>query len=401
MATATNETTVLVPEETQVIIKELISRLAPCPRCKTTQILAEVLIQKKDWGGKVEPKNQTHLCMPCDEDWRKFAAARKPADSPDEYKTLFDKFLTTRPAPEDAEARTMTVLSELTRLRIDVALETQRQTGRLRSRARRIGIVLPLKESSLYKIAKEIFPKPEDQTWENLLIGELAPSKRFLTRIEANIAELVQNFPIWTEYLEHIPGIGAWLAGFLIASIRDPRRFAETSKLFGNAGLRVEGGVAQAKNRGGKLNYDPRLKVVIVQLIPMSLRYQKTRFPNSPYSILFDEIKLREEQKARQANPTRCYIRGCEETDIVNLGEKGVGEKMTFAGYCCKKTLGTKKQHLFLNPAHRDRRVLRAVGKKFFSDLYHAWLFLVGENPDVARNARIMWVFEQARKARS
>jgi hypothetical protein len=395
MATAATNA-IVVPRETQSIIDELVSRLAPCPRCGTTQILAQVLIQKKDWGGKVEPANLAHLCMPCDEDWRKFAKEKGTKDSPGEYKTLFGEFLISKPGPEDAEARIMATLSELARLRIDVALETQRLSGRLRSRARRIETVLPLEESSLAKIAREVFPDPEDQTWEKLLISELAPSKRLLLRVETNIAELVRNFPIWTEYLEHIPGIGAWLAGFLIAAIRDPRRFRDTAKLFGNAGLRVEDGVAQAKSRGGKLDYDPRLKIVIVQLVPMSLRYQKTRFPESPYSELFDRIKLHEEQKARGANPTHCYIRGCEETDIINLGEKDD----VFAGYCCKKTLRSKKPHKFLNPAHRERRVLRAVGKKFFSDFYHTWLFLVGENPDVARNPRIMWVFEQARKSR-
>lgn len=392
MKTATNA--LVVPEETKVIIDELVSRLAPCPRCKTKQFLATVLIQKKDWGGKVEPQNQARLCMPCDEDWRKFAAAKGVKDSLDEYKVLFEKFLATKPGPEDAEVRIMTTLSELARLRIDVALETQRLSSRLRSRARRIETVLPLKESSLAKIAKEVFSKPEDWTWEKLLISELAPSKRLLARVEENIAELVGNFPIWTEYLQFIPGIGSWLAGFLISEIRDPRRFANTAKLFGHAGLRVEDGVAQAKSRGRKLDYDPRLKIVIVQLVPMALRYQKTRFPDSPYSELFDRIKLHEEQKARQANPTKCFITGCEETEIINLGEKdGV-----FAGYCCKKTLHSKKPHKFLNPAHRDRRVMRGVGKKFLSDLYHTWLFLLGQNPDIAKNPRIMWVFQRARQ---
>jgi len=395
---ATNE--IVVPEETQQIIDKLIARLAPCPRCGTTQILAQVLIQKKDWGGKVEEKNQTQLCLPCDEDWRKFVAEKGIKGALEDYQKLFQNFLKTKPGPHDSEAKIMGALKELTRLRIDVALEAQRLAGRLRSRARRLETVLPLEESSLAKLSKEIFTKPEDQTWEKLFISELAPSKRLLARVENNIGKLVKNFPIYTEYLEHVPGIGPWLAGFLIATIRDPRRFPDTAKLFGYAGLRVKNGKAQAKKRGKQLDYDPRLKIVVVQLIPRALRYQKGRFPDSPYSELFDKAEREEEQKARAANPTHCYITGCNETEIVNLGEKdGV-----FAGYCCAKTLNSKKPdekpHKFLNPAHRTKRVMRYVGKKFLSDLYHAWLFLLGENPNVIKNPRVMWVFSQAEKAK-
>lgn len=122
-------------------------------------------------------------------------------------------------------------------------------------------------------------------------------------------------------------------------------------------------------------------------------------------------LRARSRLAATQAQPTWCRIMTkngrCPETDIVNLGmvEKRDGEgkltgEMNFAGFCCRKTLDSKNEHKFYNPNYRHQRLLRYVGKIFLSDFYHAWLHLVGENPRVENNPRIMWAFRQAAGAR-
>jgi hypothetical protein len=54
------------------VLAQIEAKLGICPGCHTRQILCEVLIQKKHLSGKYEDKNLTRLCMPCDEEWRKF-----------------------------------------------------------------------------------------------------------------------------------------------------------------------------------------------------------------------------------------------------------------------------------------------------------------------------------------
>ncbi len=51
----------------------------------------------------------------------------------------------------------------------------------------------------------------------------------------------------------------------------------------------------------------------------------------------------------------------------------------------------------FLNPGQVLQRALRQFSSTFISDFYHAWLYLVGENPRVEGNPRIMAVFEKAK----
>ncbi len=384
----------MINSETQKIIDELEAQLEICPRCKTKQKLGRVLIRKKAWGGKVTSENQAQLCLPCDEDWRRFAEKKelRCSSSDEDFQKHWKAFLKTEVGSESTLPQALEILRELAGLRIQIAIETQRYAGRFRSRSRRL--------DDLYPLSGSRFSESGFDSWLDFLMGQVADVTNLKRSLEKEIADQVKFFPIWNMYLKYIPGCGPWLAGFFIASIRDPRRFPGTSNLWGNAGTRVNGdGTAEFPSRGKKLNYDPLLKIAVVQLLPQAMRYQKSRHRNSPYSQLFGYIKLKEEKKAEEAKPEICRIKGCEETDIVNLGyKKNEDGGQVFLGFCCKKTLDGGKPHRFLTPCHRERRVLREIGKKFLADFYHTWLYFLGENPDISRNPRIMWVFEQATK---
>ncbi len=216
-----------------------------------------------------------------------------------------------------------------------------------------------------------------------------------------------------------------------------PLAFPSTADLWGYAGVGVENGKAVRPKRGEKLNYNPLLKIVVVRIIPQSLDYRKNQAPWSPYSQLLQEVEKKELEKEISRHPDKCYI--CEEEDVVNLGwkcqscgatfafadyEKALehhkreyekelelvkkGKKdpkkvkkhnIAFAGYCCRKTLNSPKPHKFFNPAHRQQRVYREVGKKFLSDFWHTWLWFLGQNPDIAKNWRIMTILNRVRRA--
>lgn len=394
------------------IRKKIEEQMKICPRCGTKQPLNEIWIQKKSWKGKHGIENLKSLCPSCDEDYRIYVQYNERFESLktlDDFRVIFEEFLLSPKLEMTAIERSRQVLKELAGLRVEIAIEAQKFSGRFASRSKRMDGVYPIGQSVFApQIIEEFGEKAKSVGWNKFLLSQVAEVKAVKSGLEKEIAKQVALYPIWNMYAKYIPGIGEWLTGYLIASIGDPKKFPDTGHLWGNAGLRVtEEGFAQSRTRDTKLNYNPTLKTVVCYILPQSLQWQKSRFPDSPYSQLFESVRLKEQEKAVNAHPAKCYAKGCKETEIVNLGFKEDPEKgRVFQGFCCKKTLGTKKEHKFYNPAHIQARVMREVGKKFYADFYHAWLHLIGENPDIygkegehAENKRILWVFAQALKA--
>ncbi|MEW6407318.1 MAG: transposase [Patescibacteria group bacterium] len=389
------------------VLKRLEAKLGICPKCQSRQVLAEVMIRKKNLGGKFEKGNLTNLCLPCDEDWREFCATQglTKKSSFADFKVAFVRFLKAEKPKLSGRDQALAILREVAGLRIAVAIEAQRIEGRFRSRARRLDDVYPFGKSYTGQLLakrgdgeNEVLPKD----WLKYLMSQVAEVGGTKRALEREIEKQLRYFPVWELFAEKVPGIGPYLAGYLIAMIRDPKRFPDSSHLSGNVGLRVfedENGrmTAQRRERGGKLNYDPVAKLVVVRLIPQSLDYQRSRFPDSPYSVLLENVKAVERKKAENETPSHCWVTGCNETDVVNLGygERETGERY-FKGFCCRKTLGTSKVHHFLHPAHVMTRVYRKVGRLFLLDFYHIWLYLEGENPNIACNPRIMYFLQSA-----
>lgn len=394
------------------IRKQMEGQMEICPKCKTKQPLNEVWIQKKNWKGKYSSQNLKKLCPACDEDYRLFVQSNGHLENLktlDDFGKVFEEFLII-PKPElSTTERSKQVLKELAGLRVQIAIEAQKFSGRFSSRSKRMDEAYPISQSVFAaQIIEQFGEKAGSVGWHKFLMSQVAEVKAVKSGLEKEIAKQVSFYPVWNMYAKYIPGIGEWLTGYLIASIGDPKRFPDTGHLWGNAGLRVtEEGLAQSRTRNTKLNYDPLLKTVLCFILPQSLQWQKSRFPDSPYSMLFESIRLKEQEKAIKANPIKCRIKGCKETEIVNLGFKEDPEKgKVFQGFCCAKSLHTAKEHKFYNSAHIQARVMREVGKKFYADFWHAMLYFNGENPDIygkegehAANKRILWVFEQALKA--
>jgi hypothetical protein len=448
-------------------LEHLEKELAECPRCNTWQKLHQVLIKKKDWGGRFEPENQAQLCAACDEDWQRYVISAGLQDKTLEVLvSSFQKFLEREVGPQATLSGALAALKELGGLRVQIAIEKVRYESRFRSRGKRLDSAYPLEQSLKLK---ELSQKGD--SWLKFLLRQVAEVKTLKEDLDQEIKGLLSYFPIWEFYLRHVPGVGPYLAGFLIGTIgsiegrwcrhvrprgkyacnvcsdkertiirEGPLAFPSSADLLGYAGLGVdeETGKAERRARGQKLGYDPLLKIVVGRVLPQSLAYQKTRFPWSPYSQLLDSVEKKELQKAIEADPTVCYIEGCYETNILNLGWKCQGRncnfqvefeqqkkaqahqkefldkaakekdsrkrkileshRVVFAGYCCQKTFRSSKPHKFFNPAHLRQRILREVGKKFLTDFWHTWLWFLGENPDIQRNSRIITILQRSRK---
>lgn len=408
------EANVVTPKQ---ILAEIEARLGRCPKCKTRQFLAEVMVQKKDYGGKFEERNLRKLCMPCDEDWRKFCVSNgfseKSSFEFEDFEKGFAAFLAASQEELSSKEQALAILKEFATLRVQVAMDVQRHSGRFHSRSKRLDEFYPFAGSYTFKVfSKKGFGEISDEiesnkkskipnSWQKFLMTQVADVRALKRALDREIEEQLEYFPVYKLFAEKVPGIGPYLAGYLVAAIKDPKNFLDSSHLSGMAGLRVEKSngrsVAQSKTRGEKLDYNPLLKLVVVRLIPMCLDKQKNRQAESPYSKLIKAIEEKERGKAENANPDHCWIKNCGEKEMVNLGyeERTVDEetgetKIVFLGFCCKKTLGKPKAHKFLNPAHVLSRVYRDLGRKFLTDFYHTWLYLEGENPDIIKNPRIM-----------
>ncbi len=392
--------------------QKLEDMLAACPKCQTKQPLINGLYQKPSFGGKEKPENTVKICASCNFDHYQYCVTLEKAGKiPDKkadsnvWKLLFEEGFIPAPMPElHGEALIIARLKVLVTSRIQQMLDKQRDEARYRKMSKELDTLYPIQYTKLFKKADDFFSEGKEPSWLSFFMAESKDSAVRKAAIEKEIEHLLSYLPIWTKFAEKIPGLGVWLAGYLIATIGDPTRFKQTSHLWGYAGLRLDQKSNKAqgkkpfrdKGNGNQLDYSPMLKMVLVELLPEVMIKMKGKFPDSPYAQLIEQLIQKEEKKAINANPARCLISGCEETEIINLGyeDKENGKKV-FKGYCCAKTHGKATEHKFLNPAHRFRRVKRELGKKIIADLYHVWLHFRGETPALETNQRIMYYLVQ------
>ncbi len=281
-------------------------------------------------------------------------------------------------------------------------------------RAKRLDELVNVNETSFKKEAAEISDRMKSSRepgWLDVLMAPKAEIDAQKLLLEKQIAKLIKDHPVWNQFALYIPGIGPWTVGFIMAKIGDPRRFKTSSDLRGYAGLRIDDqqhaqGRQRFKSNGTttdsldkkSLDFSPSLKTMICKLMPDAMAYQKTRFPDSPYSKQFAVYRDYLIKRVNAVPPTQCNIKGCKETEIINLGWEETEDGKKFLGYCCQKTHGKVGAHKFYNPAHLNNMVNRRVGTLVLNDIYHVWLWFLGENLRIEGNPRIMWVLEQSMK---
>lgn len=418
-------------------------RMGICPYYGTYEVLDEVLIQKESWGGKRVPENLVKLSPSANFAYTNWATrngveVKQPHNY---YLELFEKFLEA-PKEKYTEKKVLQLaLQHLVSLRI-AFLDAKKSMGlRIGIKGKELDNYFPIdaveKVKLLEKFRMENEPlldevQSDGLSWQNL-IGYATAGMGYVqkTVIESQIEALVENYPVWRDFGKHIQGFGAYTCGFLIACIGDPRRFADSGKLRGYAGVAIKDGQPQRQKRGESGGYSPKMKAMLMKVFPESFRKIAGKFPNEPYAIFLAECF--EKEKAKAINASDDYIRktfaerGETVLDIVNLGfeeretEKGSGIfRKVFLGYKVKTDKSAGKEPTteddfvkeedkidkggyrhFLNPGHVQQRALRRFGSMFLSDFYHYFLYSIGENPDIARNPRIMAVLEMVAKGKN
>lgn len=221
------------------------------------------------------------------------------------------------------------------------------------------------------------------------------------------VSRLVDQFPIYHEFLKDVRGVGPTLSGVLISEI-NIERCTTVSKLWAWCGLAVKDGKAIKKKRGEKLSYNPWLKSKVTKVLGDCLLkacsldeagYYTTRWletPSGEYEVIkTDKSKKRayceripfkgipyrkffDDYKNRKANQYLDKCMGCEGTGKVTRVEReekvDIGTKKPRKQSKCPNCEGTGGPAPWgASPKHRVNAANRYMVKMFLLDLWKKW----------------------------
>jgi hypothetical protein len=149
-----------------------------------------------------------------------------------------------------------------------------------------------------------------------------------LASIEKDIAkytyQINKTYPIYTEWLENIKGIGDVLAAGLTSWTGDIERFATISKLWAYCGLAVnEEGRAVRRKAGQKSNWNTRLKTHLWKIGESFVKQQSNK---SGYRKLYEEFRADYDKKW-------VYAKDCGSAGCASKGEKKGKERLCMKGH--------------------------------------------------------------------
>lgn len=149
----------------------------------------------------------------------------------------------------------------------------------------------------------------------NEVFGDL---KEAQSRIDAYMIPMVKDHPCWTEFNVDVKGCGLHLLALVMGLIRDVTPLTNVSKLWWLCGLGVKDGKAIRPVKGEVLNYDMRLKSVL--LGRLGSQFLKNGDPFA--RMLYDDFKAKEVTKAFAAGrttDTKCTNCDGRDDDTCNI----------------------------------------------------------------------------------
>jgi hypothetical protein len=129
-------------------------------------------------------------------------------------------------------------------------------------------------------LALDKSPFADDPVFERVF----AHLDRAQAEVDRELKPLVKNHPCWTEFSVDVKGVGEHLMALVMGLIRDIEPFTNVSKLWWLCGLAVKDGKAIRPVKGEALNYDPRLKAVLLGRIAPQLLKNQDPFSLSLYT---------------------------------------------------------------------------------------------------------------------
>lgn len=198
------------------------------------------------------------------------------------------------------------------------------------------------------------------------------------TRIveEAIVKELkkkLKQLPIWTNWLDHVKGVGEVAAGWLVGEF-DIEKATTVSKLWQYAGLNP--GMVRGVKSVSKKEYKPKMGTIIGELPPLRDGSKRVR-------VLTDTMVRGDKMTKDFLSPFNKNLRtalcGVMADNFIKCQNSYAMEFY----YPCKarleqstgKVLHFKKECVWkdVSKGHRDRAAKRFMVKKFLADLYEHW----------------------------
>lgn len=167
----------------------------------------------------------------------------------------------------------------------------------------------------------------------------------------------IKYLAVYQKFLSLIKGIGPILAGGLL-SYFNPYEAEHASSFWRYAGLHVVNGKAPRRERGKKISYNPKAKVLCWKISDSFIK-QRTPF----YRDIYDKAKNRENEKLGNPleNPENCpHYKECLQKLKKRAQKLGRERKPT----PCR--------------LHIHYRAMRKMVKRFLADFWAAWRRLEG-----------------------
>ena len=177
---------------------------------------------------------------------------------------------------------------------------------------------------------------------------------------EKNLKRVLKRFPIWTEYLEGIKGVGTIAAGWIIGEF-DIEKATTVSKMWQFAGLNP--GLVKGKKRvdheDGKVEFVETGEMIRGdKLTPGHVSPFNQNLRTALVGVLADGFIKQQNYYAMEFYyPYKARLEQ-EENTVLHVGKE--------------------KQWKDVNKGHRDRAAKRYMIKMFLKDLYVAWRTIEG-----------------------
>jgi len=127
--------------------------------------------------------------------------------------------------------------------------------------------------------------------------------------VNKTLKKWVEQFPIYTEHLIKVRGIGHIISAGLVAWLYPIKKFNHVSKLWRYCGLAVIDGKAERRKKGEKLHYSPKLKSFCWNIGASFIRQNAEK---SGYRKLYDEFKEQYQRKTAK----RKYDKGSRKMHV-------------------------------------------------------------------------------------
>ena len=130
------------------------------------------------------------------------------------------------------------------------------------------------------------------------VLKELAQPQHTLDKV---MAPYVKTHATWTQFNVHVKGVGLHLLALVLGHIRDITPFTNVSKLWWLCGLAVVDGKAQRPVKGEPLNYNAKLKSILLGRVGSQFLKNADPFARS----LYDEYRAEYEKREPKGAHTR------------------------------------------------------------------------------------------------